>query len=183
MTPNSKHAALICGSIKGLAMCAQFHVKRMSMPLAAARPMCRASSAAFWGNTMAESSASARASASSVIPRTGRSTRNALRSEAAVGSPAVAGLVRPPAARPRPAVGTRTVPGSPSRMRRVAACHLERRATLGEGGPWPVWRAELNRNSNCSLLLSYRAGLKRSATFSQEDAASNLPCATIGTVL
>ena len=37
------------------------------MPLTAARPMCRASSAAFWGNAMTESNASARASASSVV--------------------------------------------------------------------------------------------------------------------
>ena len=55
------------------------------MPLAAARAMCKASSAAFWGSAMAEGSASAIASASSVVVRIGRPARNTPRSEAANG--------------------------------------------------------------------------------------------------
>lgn len=43
---------------------------------------------AGWGNAMAESSASAKASASFVAARTGRPPRNTFRSEAAVGLPA-----------------------------------------------------------------------------------------------
>jgi hypothetical protein len=88
--PSDPATARSDGSVCALAMCAQFHVKRKSIPCRMATAMCEASVAALAGMAPEARRASAMRVVSSSTARTRRSLRSSQRRRATSGSPSAA---------------------------------------------------------------------------------------------